>query len=125
MEEEPEERTYWCAICKSKLVYLNHIDTILKCDNCLQYYDTKIQDRPVKGKSEFKLKSYHDPYRQFDEDDLNIVFVEGLEIESRDSEENGVQTIRASADRRIQHIQVKGSPTKALSAMNKIDGNEK
>ena len=70
--------TYWCAICKSKLVYLTHTDTIWKCDNCLQYYDTKIQDRPVKDKSEFKLKSYHDPYRQFDEDDPNIVFVEGI-----------------------------------------------
>jgi hypothetical protein len=21
---EPEERTYWCAVCKSKLDYLNH-----------------------------------------------------------------------------------------------------
>ena len=78
LEEDPEERTYWCAIYKSELVCLTHTETIWKCDNCLQYYDTKIQDRPVKDKSEFKLKSYHDPYRQFDEDDPNIVFVEGI-----------------------------------------------
>jgi hypothetical protein len=28
-------------------------------------------------------------------------------------------------DKRVQHIRVKGSPTKAFSAMNEIDGNEK
>jgi NAD-dependent DNA ligase len=43
LEEDPEERTYWCAICKSKLVYLTNTDTIWRCDNCLSYYDTKIQ----------------------------------------------------------------------------------
>ncbi|HZA68327.1 MAG TPA: hypothetical protein VE548_01405 [Nitrososphaeraceae archaeon] len=122
LEEDPEERTYWCAICKSELVYLNHTNTIWRCDNCLSYYDTKIQDTPIIDKPGIKLKSYHDLYRQSDEDDLNILFVEGIDIESRDSEENGVQTIRASADKRVQHIRVKGSPTKALSAMNEIDG---
>src|SRR5918996_3889960 len=71
LEEDPEERTYWCAICKSKLIYLTNTETIWKCDNCLQYYDIKIQDRPIKDKSEFKLRSFHDPYRQFDEDDPN------------------------------------------------------
>ena len=56
---------------------------------------------------------------------LNILFVEGIDIESQDSEENGVQTIRSSADKRVQHIRVKGSPTKAFSVINEIDGNEK
>src|SRR5918996_2088188 len=107
--------TYWCAIWKSKLVYLTHTDTIWKCDNCLQYY--KIQDRPVKDKSEFKLKSYLDPYRQFDEDDPNIVFVEGINIEAREQGGNGVEIIRSStADKRIQHIRVRGNLADALRA---------
>src|ERR687891_1306937 len=93
---------YWCTICKSKLVYLNHTNTIWRCDNCLSYYDTKIQDRPVKDKSEFKLRSYHDPYTQFDEDDPNIVFVEGINIEAREQGGDGVEIIRSStADKRI------------------------
>jgi|ERR687898_2044041 NAD-dependent DNA ligase len=50
LEEDPEERTYWCAICKSKLVYLTNPETIWRCDNCLSYYDTKIQDRPIKNR---------------------------------------------------------------------------
>jgi hypothetical protein len=124
LEGEPEERAFWCAICKGQLTYLDKTDTIWRCDNCLSYYDTKIQDKPVIDKSEFKLKSYHDPYRQLDEDDPNIVFVEGINIEARE-QEDGVEIIRSSADKRVQHIRVKGSPTKALSAMNEIDGNEK
>src|SRR5919106_4569295 len=112
LEEDPEERTYWCAICKSKLIYLTNTETIWKCDNCLQYYD-----RPIKDKSEFKLRSYHDPYQQFDEDDPNIVLAEGINIQTRE-QEDGVEIIGSSADRRIQHIRVGGSPTKALLAMN-------
>jgi hypothetical protein len=32
LEEDPKERTYWCAICKSKLVYLTNTETIWKRD---------------------------------------------------------------------------------------------
>jgi hypothetical protein len=46
-DQEPEERTYWCAICKSSLVYLNHSDTVWRCDNCMTYYDTKIHDNDL------------------------------------------------------------------------------
>ena len=80
-EGEPEERTYWCALCKSELVYLSHSETIWRYDNCLSYYDTKIQDTPIKDKSEFKLHSYHDPYQQYDENDPNFQFIQGIDIE--------------------------------------------
>ena len=112
LEEDPEERTCWCAICKSKLVYLNHTDTIWRCDNCLSYYDTSIQDKPLANKSGFKLHSYHNPYATFDEDDPNVTFVHGIDLEARDSEQQGIEIIKSSADRRVQHIRVKGSPTK-------------
>src|SRR5918996_4040142 len=55
IEEDPEERNYWCAVCKGQLTYLDKTDTIWRCDNCLTYHDTKIQDRPIKNKTCFKL----------------------------------------------------------------------
>ena len=124
-EDPPKERTYRCAICK--LVYLTNTETIWRCDNCLSYYDTKIQDRPVKDKSEFKLKSYHDPYKQFDEDDLNMLFVEGIDIESLEQEDGVEEIIRSStADKRIQHIKAKGNLADALAicAITDVDGGE-
>jgi NAD-dependent DNA ligase len=32
LEEPVEEQTYWCAICKSRLVNLERTDTIWRCD---------------------------------------------------------------------------------------------
>ena len=40
------------------MTYLDKTDTIWRCDNCLSYYDTKIQDKPLKNKSGFKLHSF-------------------------------------------------------------------
>ena len=88
----------------------------------LRYQDTA---RPVKDKSEFKLKSYHDPYRQFDEDDPNIVFVEGINQEAREQgRDTGVEKIIRSsitADKRIQHIKVKGNLAGALRAIKEVE----
>ena len=121
-EEEPEERTYGCAVCKSRLAYLTNTDTIWRCDNCLSYYDTKIQDRPIKNNSEFKLRSHHNPYPTFDDGDPNIVFVEGVNPDQRDQQEEGIEVIRSSEDKRVQRLHVKGNLAKALSVMNEIDG---
>jgi ribosomal protein L37AE/L43A len=82
IEEKLEEKIYWCAICKSKLTYLPNTDTIWRCDNCLSYYDTKIQDAPIKDKSQLKLRSYHDPYQQYDANDPNIPFTKGIDLET-------------------------------------------
>ncbi|HZD33582.1 MAG TPA: hypothetical protein VE130_00115, partial [Nitrososphaeraceae archaeon] len=44
---EPEHRSYFCALCKSKLDHLQGIDdTIWRCNDCVVYYDTSIQDIP-------------------------------------------------------------------------------
>lgn len=38
----------------------SEIDTIWRCDNCMSYYDTRIQDTPIKDKSDFKLTPHAD-----------------------------------------------------------------
>ena len=50
-EEEDEVATYYCAFCKSKLDHLQgRIDnTIWRCNGCMTYYDTSIQDMPLKN----------------------------------------------------------------------------
>lgn len=60
-EEEPEQRQYFCASCKSRLDYHKYLD-IWICSECYQQYDSKIQDRHIKVKPEFKLNSYHNPH---------------------------------------------------------------
>ena len=121
-EVEPEERIYWCAVCKGQLTYQDKTDTIWRCDNCLSYYDTKIQDSPIKNNSEFKLRSHHNPYATFGDSDPNIVFVEGINPDQRDQQQEGIEVIRSSEDKRVQRLHVKGNLAKALSAMNEIDG---
>lgn len=115
-DQEPEEKTYWCAICKSRLVYLNHSDTVWRCDNCMTYYDTKIQDTPTRDKSDFKLRAHHNPYQQFDENDTNVVYVKGINPDQDEQHEKSIEVIRSSADQRIQHIRVRGNLADALRA---------
>jgi len=111
-EEEPEERTYWCAMCKSRLEYLKGSDTIWRCDNCMEFYDTKIQDSVVKDKEDFKLAPYSglQHYPVFDADDPNIPFVEGINL---DDKEDNPET-RTYENQRIQRIHVKGSFADAI-----------
>lgn len=83
-------------------------DTIWRCDNCLSYYDTKIQDVLNKDKSRLKLRSYHDPYQQYDANDPNISFVEGIDLEAWERGAEEEQILGSSPDKRIQHIKVRG-----------------
>jgi hypothetical protein len=116
LEEPAEERTYWCTVCKSRLVYLSHSDTIWRCDNCLSYYDTKIQDTPIKDKSEFKLfaHSEHDPYATMDVDDPNLPFLEGIDVNKGVADQNEAEVLRRTQDQRIQHIHIRGSFADAI-----------
>jgi ribosomal protein L37AE/L43A len=57
-EEEPEQRQYWCAICKSRLDFLKETGTMWRCNECMEYYDTSIQDVPVKDLRESKVRTY-------------------------------------------------------------------
>jgi hypothetical protein len=108
-EEEPEERTYWCSICENKLVYLRHLETVWRCNNCLSYYDTKIQDTPIKDKSDFKLfaHSEHNPYATMDVDDSSLPFVQGIDPNREPEEDKGYEVTYQSGDKRIEHQRVK------------------
>ena len=57
-DEEPEQ--YYCALCKSKLDHLQQgiDDTIWRCNECMTYYDTSIQDMPLKDISGQRIKTY-------------------------------------------------------------------
>jgi ribosomal protein L37AE/L43A len=121
-DEEPEERTYWCAVCKSRLEYLKDSDTIWRCDNCMEYYDTKIQDSPIKDNSGFKVKPHSDLMFYPTEDAEDIPFVQGINPDTIDEEDQpDIEIVRTSADRRIQHIHVKCSPERALRLIAEQD----
>jgi hypothetical protein len=57
-------------------------------------------------------------YLVLDDNDPNMIFVEGIDPDER-SKRGNVETLRD--DNRVKHIRVKGLPTEALSAMNGID----
>jgi hypothetical protein len=101
LEGEPEEREYHCAICKAKLEYIKSLE-MWNCSECSQYYDTKIQDVPVKNISEFRVTLWSElqHYPTYDENDPNILFIEGIDhnttidesLETRVYEDKRVQT---------------------------------
>lgn len=39
LEYEPEERAYFCAMCKGKLEYIKNLQ-VWNCTECSSYYDT-------------------------------------------------------------------------------------
>jgi len=118
-DEEPETKRYWCAICKSKLTYMQHTDTIWRCDNCQEYYDTKIQDTPIANNKGFKIRPHHEinRYPKFDEDDSNVPFVKSINLD--EPENSNIEILRQSADRRIQHIRIIDNCTKKESYSKK------
>ena len=82
LEEEPEQRTYFCAFCKSKLdhLQLDVDDTIWRCNNCMAYYDTNTQDMPLKDISSTGVKTYPEfqYYPVFEEDGPGMIFMQGI-----------------------------------------------
>lgn len=122
-DENKEEREYFCAICKARLDYLNNLD-MWYCQDCVQWYDTKIQDVPIKNLNESRVKVYPelDHYPTEDEDDVWLPFVQGIDLDhEEDYDQEGVELISSSLDNRIQHIKVKGDITKALSAQHQFE----
>jgi hypothetical protein len=103
LEGEPEDRKYWCAICKSPLEHLRGSQTIWQCSECLSHYDLNIQDSPIKDQRDFKLTPYSSlmHYPQYDENDSNVLFVEGIDLNK--IVEKDLET-REHEDRRVQHI---------------------
>ena len=44
----------------------------------------------------------------------DIPFVQGIDLDTKDEEDSDITIVRTSADQRVQHIHVKGSPSDAL-----------
>ena len=65
------------------------------------------------------MHSHHDPYRQYDENDPMIPFVQGIDPNKQQNQEVGMEVIRSSADQRIQHIRVRGNLADALGATSR------
>jgi hypothetical protein len=120
-DEEPERREYYCSICKSILDFLKDTETIWRCNECMQYYDTSIQDVPIKDLSESKVKVYPelDKYPTYDIEDPNMVFVEGIDIEEQDNNIPGNLEV-VYDDGKHKKVRVKGLPAEALAMMNEV-----
>lgn len=108
-DENKELREYFCAICQSRLDFLKETGTIWRCNECMQYYDTKIQDVPVKDIREPRVKTYPelDKYPVYDESDVYFPFGQGIDLDESDSVPGNVELLRD--DGRIKHIRVRGS----------------
>lgn len=80
LEDEPEDRDYFCVICKSKLDYIKNLE-MWTCSECSSYYDTKIQDVPVKNISQFRVTPWFElqHYPTTDVDDIEAPYVEGID----------------------------------------------
>lgn len=102
LEGEPEDRDYFCAVCKRKLDYIKNLE-MWNCSECSSYHDTKIQDVPLKNTNEFKVTPWSElmHYPTYDEEDPNIPFIEG--IDHNTMIEESLET-RTQEDKRIQHL---------------------
>jgi hypothetical protein len=123
-EIDPEKRKYYCAICKSRLEYHRHLG-IWICSECLEQYDPeRLYNVPLRDTKDFILKPYmelqHNP--TWDDDDSNLPFVEGVDMNKLDGDSESVRLENSTPDNRIQFIRVRGSPAKAIALMNEMDG---
>ena len=89
----------------------------------MAYYDTSIQDMPLKNIRGQRIRTYPEfEYQVNDENDINTIFMQGI-----DADELGYQSVPKNAeilrdDDRVKHIKVRGSLVEALAAMNEMDG---
>lgn len=122
LEDQPEERKYYCSLCKGKLQLLQGLGEWY-CMPCGQHYDINLWDTPIKDKKPFKLKPFmefqHNP--TYDEEDSNLPFAEGIEVDDLVEDTDDVTLVNNTPDNRVQHIRVKGDITKALSAQHNYD----
>ena len=83
-DEDKEQRVYWCAICHGKLDYLKNMD-MWCCSACVEYYDQKIQDVPIKNISDSKVRVSAElqHYPTYDEGDIYSPFIEAINPRGR------------------------------------------
>ncbi|MGI0043384.1 MAG: hypothetical protein ACRD47_06705, partial [Nitrososphaeraceae archaeon] len=66
----------------------------------------------------------HNPYQQYDEDDPNSIFVKGIDLDKHQDPEEDIEIVKSSVDKRVQHVNVKGSLADAISAMIRFEVNQ-
>jgi ribosomal protein L37AE/L43A len=125
-DENLGQRQYWCAICKSRLDFLKETGTMWRCNECMEYYDTKIQDVPVKSIKDSRVKTYPElsRYPTEEEDDVFTPFIEGINPDAEDEEYAPSNVEGLEDDGHHKKIRVKGLPIETLSAMRELDGRE-
>jgi hypothetical protein len=104
---EPEDRHYFCAMCKSKLDYSKYLEAY-ECKECVQYYDVQnLQDKPLTDIEDFKLVPYgaQRHYPEFDAEDPHTPFVETVDLNDTNEEIEGVE-VRSYDNGRIKHINI-------------------
>ncbi len=72
----------------------------------MELYDPKIQNVPLKNLNDFKIKPKVTHYQTEDEDDINVVFLAGINP-NRELERSDLEVTWSSDDRRIQHFNIK------------------
>ena len=87
-----------------------------RCNECLTYYDTKIQDSLLKDITGYQLQPYTElqHYPVYDENDLHLAFVVGVDPHNT-TELEGLE-IRQHDNQRVQRIHVSGSFAEAIRA---------
>lgn len=117
IDESPEDKKYFCAMCKTRLDYYDDLEEWF-CSGCYQHYDTRIQDKPLTDIRDFKLTPYTAQlhYPQFDENDPNMPFVDNIDVDKIAGEEDYIELVKSSPDQRVKHIRVKGNIADAIAA---------
>ena len=107
----PEQRRHHCALCKGPLDYLTGSNTVFRCDGCNEWYDTSIQDTPIKNITKYRATPHFELQRYpviDDEEDAPFVKAVNLDTDVEDIDNRyGYQ--------RIQRIRVKGTFADAIA----------
>lgn len=107
----PEQRRHHCALCKGPLDYLTGSNTIFRCDSCNEYYDTSIQDTPIKNITKFRATPHSELMRYPTDDAEDAPFVGAIDLDT------DVEYIEnRDYSNRIQRIRVKGDFASAIKA---------
>jgi hypothetical protein len=94
-------------MCKGVLDYNTKLEAYY-CSSCVQWYDTRIQDVPLKDIKDFQLVPYGEQrhYPQFDANDPMTPFVEAVNLDDNANENMEGVEIRSYDQGRIQHINI-------------------
>ena len=98
--EDPEQETFFCALCKSKLDYIKKMQ-MYTCIQCVEYYDLNTQTTPLKDVTDTQLRPYADLIKYPTADADDIPFFEGIDLSKQ--QEVGLES-RVNEDQRIQKM---------------------